>query len=154
MSIRISPIVALALASVLPACETIFFQKKMSCNPLQANASYSKTQRNACLKSLKREIKSCLNQTHCAETKYKIAIIYLNGASPSGRDLDNAAHHLTKAVQVGKYRQHARALNKVLLGWINESAESNKLRIANQKLHDKNLELLINMERSKAVDLE
>lgn len=148
MFFRISPITLVLLSALmLSACKSILVQKNTLCNPLQAKATYSNTQRDTCIQSLKQEIKSCLNQTYCAEINYKIAIAYLNSKSLNRSDLIDAARHMNKAVQSGEYAQHARTLNKILLGWINESRQSKKLRETNQKLQTK-------MERSKAVDLE
>lgn len=148
MFFRINPIALVLLSTLmLSACTSTLMQKNTLCNPLLAKATYSNTQRATCIQSLKQEIKSCLKQTYCAEINYKIAIAYLNRKSLNRNDLIDAARHMNKAVQSGEYAQHARTLNKILLGWIDESRQSNKLREINQKLQ-------INMERSKAVDLE
>jgi len=89
---------------------------------------------------LKRQTKRCSSKAQCAEINYQIAILYLNSKNVDNEELQLAATHLNIAVQAGKYRQQAGVLYKVLLGWINETGESNELRKT--------------LARTKAIDLE
>lgn len=142
MSTRIRFITLLAALS-LPGCDLIYKQGfTQKGRPLSwVEYEHKDRQKRAQhIGLLKREIKSCSSKAECSDINYQIAILYLNSRKIDNKDLQLAATHLKIAVQAGKYKEQARVLHKVLLGWITETGESNELRKT--------------LARAKAVDLE
>ena len=142
MSYQLSLLAVLA-SLVLPGCELTFMQKSTPHNKPLSWIEYDSRdprKRDARINLLKRETHNCFNNAHCAELHFQIALLFLNSKPLRLKDLNPAAHHLNKAMQGGRYMKHARVLNKVLHGWIDEASKNKKLRK--------------NLERAREVDLE
>lgn len=142
MSYHLSLLAVLA-SLLLSGCESTFLQRLTSHNKPLSWIEYDSRdpgKRDARINLLKRKTLNCFNNAHCAELHFQIAILFLNSKPLIPKDLKPATHHLNKAMQDGRYMEHARVLNKVLHGWINETNKNKKLRT--------------NLERAKEVDLE